>query len=611
MKINRRSLLHLVFALTALTGLSFSAVAKPPAVGVGFGQPLPAAKNDTVLNSLYIAMPDGTRLAADIYRPAKNGVALEGRFPVVLHHTAARTRLGDNADRSGTGKFSLQMINLASHGYVYVQVERRGISASFGVRRGYHDRTEAQDAFDLAAWIVQQPWSDGKIGAYGCSNTGDAAMHMLTKPSPNLKAVFAGCFAWDKYSGGYRGGILANWGTGPQGSIELDMKSTPVDGDENKVLLRQAAEQHVANTFLLDLWSGMPYRDNVSPLTKSAFWDEGSIGTYVDQVQASKIPVYIQGGWNDDFRTQGLLALANMKQPAKLIIGPWDHCESANFSMTAEVLRFFDYWLKGIKNGIMDEPAIHYTTANAPVGNEWRSADRWPLVAAKPTPHYFSAPSGLAANDHKFSTKAAKSGAASTSFKVDYQPVPCAKGGLVLGPTCPQDVKGLTFTSPVLDADLEVTGFPIVDMWVSSTATDGPLFAYLEDLAPDNGIAMISEGRLRASLRTLNKAPYALPQGLPWHGFYQADAKMLVPGVPVQLVFDMMPISYIFKAGHRYRLTFTGADPREKLRKIVDPAPSWTIYYDAKHPSHVVLPIVSPSASGPVKKSPAKAVAAS
>ncbi|WP_020653003.1 CocE/NonD family hydrolase [Massilia niastensis] len=569
-----------------------TAAAADRAPSKDFGKPLPAARNEVVMSSIYIPMPDGTRMAADIYVPAKNGVALPGPFPVIYHATASRRRFADTDDRSGTGKFSLQMINLASHGYVYMQVERRGIAASFGVRRGYHDRKEAGDSQYLIDWASRQSWSNGKVGGYGCSNTGDAAMHFLTLPNPALKAVFAGCFNWDKYSGGYRGGVLANWGTGPQGSFEQDMQSTPVDGDADKVLLAQAAREHEGNTKLLDLWSGMPYRDSISPLTRSAFWEEGSIGTYVDRVRASKIPVYVQGGWNDDFRGQGFLALENLSQPAKLIVGPWGHCESEGFSMTAEALRWFDYWLKGERNGIMDEPRIHYTTANTSKGHEWRTARQWPLRPATRTRVYLGAPSKLAPNDHVLATAAPAAKAGAVSFKVDYEPVPCPQGNRVLGPTCPQDSKGLTFTSPALKLDTEVTGFPVADLWVSSTATDGPLFAYLEDIAPDGKITMVSEGRLKASLRTLGKAPYKLPEGMLWPTFLEADARPMTPGVPVRLQFDLMPVSYIFKAGHSYRLTLTGADPREKLRKELDPAPVWTIHRDARHPSHLILPIV-------------------
>ena len=575
-------------ALALCCGL---AGARAPATA--FGQPLPAAQNAAVLNSVYITMPDGTRLAADIYRPAKDGVALPGPFPVILHATAARGRLGDADDRSGTGRFSLQMINLANHGYVYVQVERRGISASYGVRRGYHDRIEAQDSQDLIEWAATQPWSNGKVGGYGCSNTGDAAMHFLTLPSRHLKAVFAGCFNWDKYSGGMRGGVLANWGTGPQGSFEQDMKSTPVDGDDDKALLRAAALGHETNTRLLDLWSGMPYRDSVSPLTGTAFWEEGSIGTYVAQVRASKVPVYVQGGWNDDFRAQGFIVLENLPQPTKLIIGPWGHCESGTFSMTAEVLRYFDYWLKDIQNGIMDEPRIHYTTDNAAPGTEWRTADKWPLRPARSTSLYLGAAAAPSSADHAFSPRKSTLAKAGATFTVDYKAV-CARG-TGLGATCPQDDKGITFTSAALASDTEVTGMPSLDLWVSSSATDGPLFAYLEDVDADGAITMVSEGRLKASLRTLNKPPYRLPQGVTWHGFYKADGKPLTPGVPVHMAFDLMPVSHIFKAGHRYRLTLTGADPREKLRVELTPAPTWTTHTDAKHPSRLVLPFVTGS----------------
>jgi putative CocE/NonD family hydrolase len=583
-----------VLALAALcsTATAVQAATAPRAPSSAFGKPLPPAANDVVMTSFYIPMPDGTRMAADLYRPARNGVALPGPFPVIYHATAARRRFADTDDRSGTGKFSLQMINLANHGYIYLQVERRGIAASFGVRRGYHDRKEASDSQYLIQWAATQPWSNGKVGGYGCSNTGDAAMHFLTVPNPALKAVFAGCFNWDKYSGGYRGGVLANWGTGPQGSFEQDMQSTPVDGDADKTLLAQAARQHAPNTNLLDLWSGMPFRDSVSPLTNSAFWEEGSIGTYVDQVRASKIPVYIQGGWSDDFRGQGFLALENLVQPAKMIVGPWGHCESEGFSMTAEALRFFDYWVKGIDNGIMKEPRIHYTTVNAPAGSEWRTAEQWPLRPATKTALYLGAPSGLAPNDHGLASVKPAAKAEGVQLKVDYEPLPCPQGNRVLGPTCPQDAKGQTFTGPVLKADTEVTGFPVADLWVASPASDGPVFAYLEDIAPDGKIAMVSEGRLKASLRTLGKAPYKLPEGMLWPTFLKADAKPLTPGEPVRLQFDMMPVSYIFKAGHRYRLTLTGADPREKLRAVLDPAPTWTIYRDAAHPSHLVMPFV-------------------
>lgn len=542
-----------------------------------FGAPLPPPSHEIDRTSFYIPVSDGTRLAADVYRPRA-----PGRYPVILHATAQRSRPA-GIDRSGAGYFSDKMNDLARYGYVVVVVERRGMGASFGVRRGYHDRTEARDAQELTAWAAGQPWSSGSVGVFGCSNTGDAAMHFLTtKTHPALKAVFAGCFNWDKYSGGRRGGVLANWGTGPQSSVEQDLqRAIPVDGDDDRRLLARAAREHAPNTALLALWSGMPNRDDVSPLTGTPFWEEGSIGTYGDAVRASTVPVYIQGGWRDDFRAQGFIALANLTQPAKLVIGDWGHCASGDFPMVAEALRWFDHWLKGRDNDIMSEPRIHYETVHA----GWRGARRWPVPDSRPADAWLG--QGTLAPQAPAPGK--------QSFTVDYQPV-CA-AGTGLGPTCPQDDKGLTFTSAPLAADLELTGHPVADLWLSSTADDGPIFAYLEDIAPDGAIAMVSEGRLAARHRKLSPAPFAVP-GIPWHSFAAADAAPLTPGRPERFQFDLLPVSYLFQAGHRYRLTVTGADPREKLRKEAAPAPQWTVWFDREHASRLVLPVVAATTGG-------------
>jgi putative CocE/NonD family hydrolase len=571
----RHAWMSAVLAPSAAVLLCASLLAAGACRGADFGAPLPPAANEIERTSFYIPMSDGTRLAADVYRPKA-----AGRYPVILHATAARTRPSDTDNRSGAGGFSNQMINLARYGYAFVVVERRGMGASYGVRRGYHDRTEARDAYDLTKWAANQSWSDGKVGVFGCSNTGDAAMHFLTVDvHPALKAVFAGCFNWDKYSGGRRGGVLANWGTGPQSSVEQDIKiALPVDGDEARTQLTRAAQDHAQNTPLLALWSGMPNRDDVSPLTGTPFWEEGSIATYADAVRESKVPVYIQGGWQDDFRAQPFITLDNLTQPVKLVIGNWGHCQSDDFSMAAEALRWYDHWLKGRDNGIMQEPRVHYETVNA----GWRTSEQWPVKASHPVSAF------LGKGDLGLQAPAP----GKVSFRVDYQPL-CARG-TGLGATCPQDDKGLTFTSAPLAADMELTGHPVADLWLSSSVEDGPVFAYLEDIAPDGAITMVSEGRLQARHRKLATAPFALP-GIPWHSFDKADVELLTPGQAARFEFDLLPISYIFKSGHRYRMTLTGADPREKLRKTYSPVPTWTVWFDRAHPSQLILPLVSPT----------------
>lgn len=191
--------------------------------------------------------------------------------------------------------------------------------------------------------------------------------------------MFAGCYAWDTYDGFLRGGIFANWGAGPERTIEEDLRqNVPVDGSDGAALLQQAVNEHRANTGIAATWKGMPWRDSWSDLVGSRFWLEASVSTYRDQIQRSGVAIYAQGGWYDDFRLGGLLAVANLSNRDKIVIGPWQHCRNDGFDLFAEYRRFFDATLKQVDNGIFDEPPIHYYTVNAPAGEEWRSAQQWP-----------------------------------------------------------------------------------------------------------------------------------------------------------------------------------------------------------------------------------------
>ena len=150
--------------------------------------------------------------------------------------------------------------------------------------------------------------------------------------------------------------------------------------------------------------------------------------------------------------------------------------------------------------------------------------------------------------------------------------------------------KGLVYVTAPLSADVQVTGHPTINLWVSSTATDGDFIATIQDVAPDGTATSYNvNGRLRASLRKLQKAPYN-NLGLPWHGFYEADVTPLTPGKPTELVFEILPISMIFKAGHSIRLVINFADTRSTPR--LDPAPKVAIYRDSTHKSYVTLPII-------------------
>jgi len=536
---------------------------------------------DQIKSSFYLPMRDGVRLAVDLYRPGINGKAAEGKFPVVWHHTFDRHYVGVAATSAVAAT-----PDLTKYGYVVALVERRGLGASFGERRGYNDRIEAEDAYEVNEWLARQPWSTGKVGIVGCSNTGAAAMHAITIRPPHLVAAFVGCFAWDTYDWTLRGGIFAQWGTGVQRTVEEDMKAKPVDGDESKTLLAQAAQEHQKSTNLAAMWRGLPYRDDFSPLTASRFWSEGSIASYADEMRQSGVVLYITGGWRDDLRKDGLVTFANWT-PGKrhIIIGPWTHCRNDGFDLFAEMHRFFDFYLQGIDNGFANDPPIHFFTVNAPAGKEWQASDVWPPRGVQETKL------NLAGKPRLSDTPSGKS----TLLQVRYE-VTCAAGfdpALQAGPyaqPCPVEQAGAHFLSTPLKTDAEVTGHPIADLWISADATDVNLFVYLEDVAPDGSITAITDGRQRASLRKTAQPPWD-NLGLPWHPSRRDDVEPLVPLTAVRVQIALFPVSYLFKAGHRIRVSLTGADYRERDRQAANPAPIITINDSKANSSVIVLPM--------------------
>src|SRR6185295_5518196 len=151
-------------------------------------------------------------------------------------------------------------------------------------------------------------------------------------------------------------------------------------------------------------------------------------------------------------------------------------------------------------------------------------------------------------------------------------------------------------TAP-LDKDTEVTGHASARLWIASTATDADIIARLDDVAPDGSHRYVGvEGKLRASLRATARAPYET-LGLPWHPFTKESEKPLVPGEPVQAEFEFLPTSYIFKAGHRIRLTLQFADARGTAK--ADPAPRITVLHRPDRPSRIELPVIPPAPDTP------------
>jgi predicted acyl esterase len=539
--------------------------------------------------SRYVQVSDGTRLAMDLYRPrdAATGDVIETPLPVLWMHTPYNRRYSNNDGALTVDSYPGTAGRLVKYGYVVATVDFRGLYASFGhneaFNRGEWVTAARRDAYDITEWLAQQPWSNGKIGMWGCSATGGSQMQAVTTAPPHLKAVFPMSCEFDVYPFRVPGGMASAQGA-PARLLSTqqarDAAAAPVDGDTDGSQLRAAIAGHAGT---VEDPGYAPYRDSIAgAITDPAsrqWWVRSSPHTYLEEIRSSGIAMYLAANWDEGPTKHGaFFTFNNVTNPAKLIVGPAGHCgwpavqSQTGFDITVEERRFFDYWLKGIDNGIMDEDPVYYYTYNAPAGTEWRSAKRWPLPEETRTRYYLG--------EGSLGTEEPAGADSKDQTVVAYDVTPGNPGA-----------GGLVYETAPLGADLQVTGHPAVSLWVSSTATDGDFIAAIEDVAPDGSAASYNvHGRLRASLRKLHDAPYN-NLGLPWHRFYGADAAPLEPGRPVELEFELLPISMVFKAGHRIRLAITFAD---RTTPRLDPAPKVTIHRDSAHRSYVTLPLIRP-----------------
>jgi putative CocE/NonD family hydrolase len=589
-----------------------------------------------VRTSRYLTMRDGVRLAADIIRPALAGRVEEKPLPAIFTHTRYRRAAVNREGKIESEADSPLSQAFLKHGYIIVVVDVRGSGASFGTWQGLFNPDETADAHEIIEWLAAQPWCDGNIGMTGASYLGATQLMAASTRPPHLKALFPIVPPFDLYDVGYHNGVyfkdlIKTWN---DLTILLDTKlpAAPVDEDPDGAMLRAALKEHERNRPTIDLFPPRLFRDSVDPVTQACVLRDWHPAGRVREITESQIPMYLWAGWYDAFTRDDLLMYENFNVPRKLAVGVWPHSpqdpdiqkEELRLAVVEE-LRWFDHWLKGIDNGVMGEPPIRYSVMRSPKSWEWRAASVWPLAEARATDFYFGAgPSGSArsANDGLL--------AASVRGEVEearvtgregrdlYTPDDTATtgtttrwdnavgGGFGYPDMAANDAKGLTYTTAPLDRDVEVTGHPVVRLWVSSTAADGDFFAYLEEVDETGFSHYITEGAIKASMRALGEAPYDV-MGLPYHRCFAEDARPLTPGEPVELVFDMQPTSNIFDAGHRIRLTITCADSDNAETEALHPAPVVTVYREAGKASRLVLPVVGAQAGGGEKAAGRKA----
>ncbi len=593
-----------------------AAVAKPAPYDAG--DPTYSGVDRT---SRYLTMRDGVKIAIDLYLP--EGLPRGERIPAILWQTRYWRawklrwpfRLFSDPTMESVDAF-------VTRGYAWVSVDARGSGASFGHRPYPWSPDETRDGAEIVDWILAQPWSSGMVGSYGTSYMGTTAEFLVVNQHPAVKAVAPRFSLFDGYTDvAFPGGAPLSWFTETWGDYNrmLDRNELPpsvseifgwwidylvagvrpveVDGGED--LLEAAVVDHAANWDVHDTAQQVTFRDDVNQ--DGRMLDIFSPHRFADQVDASGTAIYSWSGWFDGAYQHSAIKrhLRLTGKDNKLILGPWNHGgrqqlrggegAPAEFDHVAELLKFFDHHLKGEATGLPKDARVHYYTM---VEGAWKAAPSWPPPAE--TARYHLAGEGA------LSTEAPSAAAASDEYRVDYRhgTGDRSRWNSLMGmpvhypDRAEADAKLLVYDSAPLTHDVEVTGHPVANLYVRSTTEDGVFLAYLEDVDENGGVTYVTEGVLRALHRKLSQKPPPYPTVVPHHSFERADGRPMAPGEVTELVFDLLPTSYLFRKGHSIRLALAGADRDHFALIPSEGPPTWTVLRDAAHPSHIALPVV-------------------
>ena len=564
---------------------------------------------------LQVPMRDGVLLATDVYRPAG-----PGPFPVVM------MRLPYNKEQPVLLFLAGDILRVAQAGYAVVVQDCRGTWASGGEFSPYFQ--EAEDGADAIAWAAAQPWSTGEVGMMGASYYGATQWLAATEAPPALKVISPFITTdqyyekWTYQGGAFQLGFMLQWASATFGVAEAVRRLLRGTGDATGVgTAIGAADAVSANYWHLPLCE-LPAVANLTPyvrdwLAHPSYDDYWRAAAPCEHYAKITTPALNFGGWYDLFLGGTLANYTAMKDraPQKLVIGPWVHgynggvYPARNFGLmahdgvadvTAMQIRWFDHFLKGEANGVLDEAPVKIFVMGPDV---WREEADWPLPDTDWQQWYLhsAGSAGTKAEDGVLSRRAPEQEDPDSYLYDPRDPVPTVGGASFLpglfvaanaGPRDQREVEQradvLCYTSAVLERDLEVTGPVRLVLYVSSSALDTDFTGKLVDVHPDGTALVLTDGILRARYRESLSSP-----------------QLMTPGEVYRLEIDLVATSNVFAAGHRLRLEVSSSNfPRfdrntnsggviatETEADFV--RATNTVWHDELRASHLVLPVIA------------------
>jgi len=568
---------------------------------------------------VMVPMRDGVRLCVDIYRPAAPGkfpalLAVAGHnkelqnpeLAAALPPQPAWSAVWQGGAEGGDSEF------LVSRGYVHVVGNPRGFGKSEDGGSG------EWDLYDLIEWIAVQPWCTGDLGMIGLSAFALSQWHAAMLQPPHLKAIFPydamPCYGaiHDRYPGGVLHVML--YLLGGQ-SVHHGGHGRPGPLPPAQEALWQAAMNNPDFKMYSWVYNLLTQKGQIESRLFAHILDlfepEGSMEATEAALAKIKVPAYTGAGWHAYSYKMHLAGAQNWYQgihaPKKLMFSGLTHLERPFHALHEEIVRWYDYWLKGIDTGIMREPPVKYWVNGA---NCWRSGADWPLPETQWTRFYLHSWERLRTEPFVAGGRDAYSEPDSfvqmpptqtrTIQKLRYMSEPLSEDTLIAGPIA------LVFYAAI---DTEDTNWIIVlkdlgpDVRVRS-GRHGEM-----DLTPDLPEVELTRGWLKASYRALD--PVRSRPWKPWHRLTRAAHQPVVPGAINEYQVEVMSTANLFRRAHRICVEITALDlpsgsgfghDCEYVPYHVCSSQTVVhrIFHNEQYPSHLLLPIVpmSGTASG-------------
>lgn len=625
----------------------------------------PATHKGCSTTSQYVPMRDGVNLAVDINLPdaAFDTDCQESTFPVLLILTrywrSFEMRFPSRPGRVPIGPRNATVCDyFVQRGYAVVLVDVRGTGASEGVWSAPWSPLEIRDNEDLTAWITGQSWCNGSIGSFGLSYEGNSAAHLVWPPlhtenqDCGVSAAIAQEIETDIYSDiTHPGGILSDVFIHSWTNMNIQIDSNrlhPIIPSISKLFIKgmrlvdsdrvaprgsklaDILKQRDSNVNVYNAISrNVVFRDDPcfhsEPASDRPDLTLDDLSMFRAQVQSTSTTrhLFVTGSWFDSSTANTAIRAFQVNENnsslhVSIMIGAWDHEMRRNAdpymkhgkgskpmpSNTCQqdvMLCFFEDILKGKKTHEHQRLIIYYTLGKG----TWKKSPTWPPSGVAMEKWFFGADGTLnrekPVDGEDTAEKYVICFQATTGTNNRWH-TSMAKH-VKYGGRRKESARLLHFTMGApLESDLEITGHPVVTLFVKTDFEDGAFIVYLEDVGQDGEVTYITEGELRAIHRKLLPEAQAAVEScnhIPHttlHSFLKCDAMPLVPGKVEKVTIAMHPISVLVRAGRRLRVAIAGADHDSfDTKKCFSPQEqdsySFEVQRSAVHASHIDLPV--------------------